>query len=55
LAKRDLTSLPTHQLFTLAESLRRQIKRETGPMQFTTPVSQIPEKELHTQAQDWCP
>jgi len=55
LAKRDLTSLPTHQLFTLAESLRRQVKRETGPMQFTSPVSQIPQNELHTQAQDWSP
>jgi transposase len=55
LAKRDLASLPTHQLFTLAESLRRQLKRETGPMQFTTPVSEIPENELHTQVQDWSP
>jgi hypothetical protein len=55
LAKRDLSSLPTYHLFTLAESLRRQLKRETGPMQFTTPVSEIPENELHTRVQDWSP
>src|SRR5262245_27244255 len=42
LAKRDLTTLSTRHLFTVAESLRRQIKREAGPVEFTTPVSQIP-------------
>ena len=55
LAKRDLTSLSTHQLFTLAESLRRQIKHETGEIQFTTPVSDIPTNEFHEQVQDWSP
>ena len=55
LAKRDLTALSTHHLFTLAESLRRQIKRETGTVEFTIPVSQIPDDEYHEQVQDWKP
>src|SRR5436190_357051 len=53
LAKRDPTTLSTHHLFTLAESLRRQIKRETGPIEFTTPVSEIPNDEYHDHVQDW--
>jgi hypothetical protein len=55
LAKRDLTALSTHHLFTLAESLRRQLKRETGTVEFTSPVSQIPDDEYHEQVQDWKP
>ena len=55
LAKRDLTALSTHHLFTLAESLRRQIKRETGTVEFTIPVSQIPDDEYHDHVQDWKP
>ncbi len=55
LAKRDLTSLTTHQLFSLADALRRQIKREIGTMEFTTPTSEIPNDEYHDQVQDWKP
>jgi hypothetical protein len=55
LSKRDLTSLTTHQLFTLEEALRRQIKRETGPLRFSTPASEIPTNEFHEQVQDWSP
>jgi transposase len=55
LARRDISSLTTSQLFSLVEALRRQIKRETGPMEFTTPVSQIPKDEYHEQVQDWKP
>jgi transcriptional regulator len=55
LSKRDLTSLTTHQLFTLEEALRRQIKRETGPLRFSTPSSEIPTNEFHEQVQDWNP
>jgi hypothetical protein len=55
LAKRDVTSLTTHQLFTLADALRRQIKGETGPIQFSTPVAEIPSEEFHEQIQDWNP
>jgi len=53
LAKRDVSSLPTPQLHTLARSLRRQIEQATGPMRFTTPVSEIPSGEYHDQVQDW--
>jgi hypothetical protein len=55
LATRDFSSLPTATLFTLADSLRRQMRRETGPLQFTTPISEIPREELHKQVQDWQP
>ena len=55
LARRDISTLTTSQLFSLVEALRRQIKRETGPMEFTTPVSQIPNDEYHEQVQAWRP
>jgi len=53
LAKRDVSGLTTPQLHALACSLRRQIKQATGPMRFTTPVSEIPSGEYHDQVQDW--
>jgi len=53
LAKRDPSTLGTPQLFALARSLRRQIEQATGPMRFTTPVSEIPAGEFHDQVQDW--
>jgi len=53
LSKRDLSGLTTPQLHTLARSLRRQIEAATGPMHFTTPVSEIPSDEYHDQVQDW--
>jgi len=53
LAKRDVSGLTTPQLHTLARSLRRQIEEATGPMRFTTPVSEIPSDEYHDQVQDW--
>ena len=53
LAKRDVSELTTSQLHTLAHSLRRQIEEATGPMRFTTPVSEIPSDEYHEQVQDW--
>ena len=55
LAKRDVASLTTGQLYSLADALRRQIKREIGPMAFTTPVSQIPNDEFVDEVQDWRP
>jgi hypothetical protein len=55
LTKRDLSTLTTHQLLLLADTLRHQIKRELGPLQFTTPVSEIPNDEYHEQVQDWWP
>ena len=53
LAKRDVASLSTARLFLLAETMRRQIRNETGSIQFTTPVSEIPHDEYHEQVQDW--
>jgi hypothetical protein len=55
LAKRDIASVSTARLFSMAESLRRQIERETGPMQFSAPVAEIPNDEYHEQVQDWTP
>jgi hypothetical protein len=53
LAKRDPASLSTIQLFALARSLRRQIEQAAGPVQFTSPVAEIPSDEYHEQVQDW--
>ena len=53
LAKRDLSTLSTPQLMTAARELRRQIDQATGPLQFSTPLSEIPASELHEQVQDW--
>jgi hypothetical protein len=53
IAKRDPADLTTAQLFTLARNLRRQIEQVTGPVQFTTPVADIPNDEYHDQVQDW--
>jgi hypothetical protein len=53
LAKSDVDGLTTPQLHTLASTLRRQIEGATGPMRFTTPVSEMPSDEYHDQVQDW--
>lgn len=53
LARRNLTELSTSQLFVLARQLRRQIERTTGPVQFTTPIGEIPSAEYHEQVQQW--
>ena len=55
LSKRDLTALSTGQLFHFAAALRREIQKETGPLEFTAPVAQIPEGELNDQVQCWSP
>ena len=55
LSSRNLADLSTSRLFALADSLRRQIRRETGPIEFSTPVSDIPGDEYHDQVQDWSP
>lgn len=53
LGTRDLTQVPTARLFGLAHSLRQQILRETGRVQFTSPLKDIPNEEYHEQVQDW--
>jgi hypothetical protein len=55
LKKRNLTEVSTGRLFTIADSLRRQILRETGEVRFTSPLKDIPEEEYHEQVQDWTP
>jgi len=55
LAKRDLTTLSTGRLLSHVESLRRQLRREAGPMQFVTPVDSIPEDEYADRIQVWRP
>jgi transposase len=55
LKKRDLASVSTGRLYGLAEALRRQVLRETGAMQFTTPSEGIPDDEYYEQVQDWNP
>jgi hypothetical protein len=53
LKKRSIAELSTPRLFALAESLRRQVQRETGEVRFSTPVEEIPKDEFHEEAQDW--
>ena len=53
LATRDIKALSTPQLYAMARTLRRQIQQTAGPVQFTSPVREIPEDEYHDQVQDW--
>jgi transcriptional regulator with XRE-family HTH domain len=53
--KRDYSDVPTARLLSMAESLRRQIVRETGAIQFTTPVNDMPNDEYFEAVQDWNP
>ena len=55
LAKRDLTTLSTGRLLSHVESLRRQLRREAGPMQFVSTVDAIPEDEYADRIQVWNP
>jgi transposase-like protein len=53
LKKRSLADVPTSRLFAMADSLRRQILRETGAVEFTSPISDIPKEEFHDEIQKW--
>jgi hypothetical protein len=55
LAKRDLNTLSTGRLLSFVENLRRQLRREAGPMQFVAPVDSIPEDEYADRIQVWNP
>ena len=55
LAKRDLATLSTGRLLSHVESLRRQLRREAGPMQFVSTVDNIPEDEYADRIQTWNP
>ena len=53
LGTRDIKALSTPQLYAVARNLRRQILQTAGPVQFTSPVREIPDNEYHDQVQDW--
>ncbi len=53
LATREVKDLSTPQLYSLARNLRRQIQQIAGPVQFTSPVRELPDDEYHDQVQDW--
>lgn len=53
LKQRDLSELSTPQLLALSRQLRDQIERTAGPVQFTTPIGEIPNDEYHEQVQQW--
>ncbi|HTD67520.1 MAG TPA: helix-turn-helix domain-containing protein [Candidatus Limnocylindria bacterium] len=53
LKKRSLADVPTSRLYAMADSLRRQILRETGAVQFTSPITEIPREEFHEEIQKW--
>lgn len=55
LARRNVAELSTARLFQLADSLRRQVLRETGDVRFSVPVGDIPNAEFNEHAQDWVP
>ncbi len=52
-AKRDLTTLTTAQLAHYIASLKRQMRYEAGPIQFSTAVEAIPEDEYADRIQTW--
>ena len=55
LRQRPLAEVSTARLFTLADSLRRQIERETGDITFIAPVKDIPAAEYVEEVQQWKP
>jgi hypothetical protein len=55
LARRDLNTLSTGRLLSYVENLRRQLRREAGPMQFVASVDTIPEDEYADRIQIWNP
>jgi hypothetical protein len=55
LATRDLSTISTARLYAMVDSLRARILRETGPVQFTAPIKDIPNDEYIEQVQDWKP
>ena len=53
LQKRDLSTVSTGRLYSLAEALERKIMRETGATRFTCPVEDIPDDEYYEEVQHW--
>jgi hypothetical protein len=55
LEKRNISELSTSRLITLVKSLRDQIRRETGDIQFSLPKTEIPKDQQCPQVYDWNP
>jgi hypothetical protein len=55
LRKRDLASVSTQGLYTLAASLQRQLEQTIGDTTFITPVKDIPAAEYIEEVQQWQP
>jgi len=55
LAGRDLSSIPTPQLHSMTEQLRRRLERECGTLQFSVGVELHREDETREAVQEWNP
>jgi orotate phosphoribosyltransferase-like protein len=53
LAQRDLASVPTARLHSMAEQLRRRLDRECGPTRFSAGVKLSRDDETRPAVQDW--
>lgn len=53
LATRDVGELSTAKLFALAQSLRRQIQEQTGPVHFGIASKDIPDDEMDERSLNW--
>lgn len=55
LRQRDLAQVSTARLFTLADTLRRQLEQELAAVPFVAPVKDIPNDEYVEEVQQWNP
>jgi hypothetical protein len=53
LARRDVASIPTPRLLTMAEQLRRRLDRECAPPQFSAGVELSRDDESRAAIEDW--
>ena len=53
LRQRDLSKVSTPRLYSLADSLRRQLERETAGLKLAAPVKDIPNDEYVESIQEW--
>ena len=55
LRKRDLVGVSTRSLFDLSLTLRRELDKQLGEVQFAVPIKDIPNAEYIEQIQEWSP
>jgi transposase len=53
IAKRNLDTVPTARLISLAAKLRAEVGREAGPPKFSTSVRSLPKEEYFEDVLDW--